>query len=187
MGSKTTKAPKKTAEHTADRSRWGQEAVLEVYPQIQAFVISRVGWPAGEDVSQKVLEGIVEGLDGVSARTQSQFRAWCFRIARNKINDGLRSKYGDIFQPLGPEELISIIEAGAEGEESGTGLQSDLEYVLQLLRASKYPCDEMLKERYILGLKDIEIGALYGIDKEAARMRVNRCLETAQMLAKRLS
>ncbi|MFO1458720.1 MAG: sigma-70 family RNA polymerase sigma factor [Verrucomicrobiota bacterium] len=183
--------PKATHAHglrkAATQRKWGKTDVLEVYPQIQAFVIGQVGWEVGQDLAHQAIEGIIEGLDRVTARTPSQFRAWCYRIARNKVYDAFRSKYGDRIVPLDPEELVKIIEAGADSTKAHSELDSDLQLLLELLRKSKFPCDEILKIHYLLGLSDTEIGRLYGISKDAARMKINRCLNAARVIARKLS
>ncbi len=164
---------------------WGHDAVLDIYPQIQAFVIGRLGWQIGPDVVHDAIEAILRKLSAVRATRQLEFRAWCFRIARNKIADVLRSKYANRVQPLDPAELVNIVEAGAEGGELSLGIRSDLDYLLALLRASKFPCDEVLWQHFIFGLGDEELAVNYEISKNAARMKIERCWDAARKIAKR--
>ncbi len=166
---------------------WGHDAVLEVYPQLQAFVIGRLGWQIGPDVVSEAIEVILKKLPEVRATTQLQFRAWCFRIARNKIADVLRSKYASQrrIEPLDSAELVKVMEAGAESSELSLGIRSDLEYLLVHLRASKFPCDEVLWQHFIFGLGAEELATVYEISKDAARMKIQRCWKAARLIAKK--
>jgi len=187
MTAKRAKMPRKKPSRMEAQVIWGHDAVLDIYPQIQAFVIGRLGWQIGPDVVHQAIEVILEKLPQVRATIWLQFRAWCFRIARHKIADALRSKYAsqDRIQPLDPTELVNIVEAGAEGGELSLGIHSDLRYLLALLRASKFPCDEVLWQHFIFGLGDEELAVIYGITKNAARMRIQRCWDAAKKIAKR--
>ena len=164
---------------------WGHAAVLDVYPQIQAFVIGRLGWQIGPDVVSEAIEVILKKLPEVKATSKLQFRAWCFQIARHKIADVLRSKYANRVQPLDPAELVNVIEAGAEGSEMSLGIRSDLDYLLAILRASKPPCDEILWKHFISGLGAEELGMELEISKDAARMKIQRCWKAARLIAKK--
>ncbi len=163
---------------------WGQEAVLAAYALVRTFVIYRLGWQIGEDVAQDVALAICEGICGTRARTESEFRGWCYGIARHKINSALRSiKYRNLVHPMDPAELLKLIEAGTT--DFSTSVQSDVDFLIALLRESKFPCNEVLVLAFVLGVEDAEIAEAYGISEDAARMKVFRCRKEASLRIKK--
>ena len=161
----------------------GEALASELYPFIFPFILKRLGWRLADDVVQETMMDIFRGLPNCRATTLPAFRGWFYRIASNKINDALRSKYAADAEPLNLENVIKM-QLAAALETISPGTKADLEYLLQWLRASKFPCDEILWN-YIYLDKDIrEIGEMYGLDYDAARMKITRCLKTAQELAK---
>lgn len=185
MTPKRPRVPRKRPAAEAGGPVWGKEDVLEAYPVIQMIIFGRLGWQRGEDVVQEALEAILEGIGGVTARTKSQFYSWCYTIARNKVYNAMRSKSRNRIDPYDQAEFLKILEAEAGVAAGSMGVKSDLAYLLALLRASKFPCDEILLLQFVFDLEDEEIGAVYGISKDAARMKARRCLDDAKLLAKK--
>ncbi len=161
-----------------------KKAVLEIYPVIQAFIICRLGWQLGEDVTHEAVGAMLAGLPKIKAKTKRKFRAFCFRVARNKISDALRSKYGNRAEAVDPLELAKAIEAGMEDADEGSTLYSDLALLNAVLAASKSTCREVLVEHFIADLEYEEIASFYGTSKDAIRMKINRCLTEAKRIAK---
>jgi DNA-directed RNA polymerase specialized sigma24 family protein len=58
----------------------------------------------------------------------------------------------------------------------------DLEYALGLLIATKPECYDFLWQYFIVGLDYVEIAEAQSLNYNAVRMRIGRCLETAQTL-----
>ncbi|MCX6882226.1 MAG: hypothetical protein NTV12_06950, partial [Verrucomicrobia bacterium] len=87
-GSKTTmtpqdpKMPQQEPPAQEDQFICDKAAVVEIYPQIQAFIISRLGWQIGEDVAHEAIGAILNALPKIKANTLSGFRGFCFRVAR---------------------------------------------------------------------------------------------------------
>ena len=192
MGSKTTMTPQ-SANAPDERPPEGRTefvcdkaAVVEIYPAIQSYVFSRLGWQLGEDATSETLRGILKGLAGVRAKTKADFRKYCFRVAYNQINNVLRSKCGGQAAPLDPSHLEDSVGAGSNAYPLPPGICGDLMLVLALLDASKVPCGQFLYEYYITGLEFKEIAAMIGVSVGAMRMKIARCLAAAERIAKTL-
>ena len=181
------RAPEETSPEGGVPFACDQAAVMAVYPAIQAFVCNRLGWQLGEDVTSETVRGILNGLATVRAKTAREFKSYCFGIAFRKVQDALRSKYGQRAEPMDPTELAECIGAGMDSPSQFPGTHADLELVLNRLNASKFPCGMLLFERYLLGLEVEEIGALLGIPSKATvRMKLHRCLQEARLIARKL-
>ena len=165
---------------------FGKEAVEEIYPIIRAFIIGQLGWQIGEDVAHDAVGAILAGLPKVRAKTKRKFRAFCFRVARNKIFDALRSKYGNKAEPLDPIQLAKIIEAGMDASHMTPSALADLEDLQRLLKVLKFACGRLLVEFFLLDLEPDEIALVYDISKDAVRMKIHRCLKEAKRIAKKL-
>jgi RNA polymerase sigma factor (sigma-70 family) len=191
MESKTTMTPQSANAPEEDPSKrkarfvCNKKAVLEIYPVIQAFIICRLGWQIGEDVTHEAVGAILAGLPKITATTNRKFRAFCFRVARNKISDALRSKYGNRAEALDPLEIAKAFAAGRDDDETST-VYSDLALLDAILAASKSTCRDVLVDHFIADLEYEVIASLYGTSKDAIRMKINRCLKEAKRIAKKL-
>ena len=163
-----------------------KDAVLEIYPFIQAFIMCRLGWQLGEEVTHEAIGAILAGLPKIRAKTKRKFRAFCFRVARNKISDALRSKYGNRAIALDPLEIAKALEAGVDDGDEGSTVYSDVALLNAILAASKSTCREVLVDHFIADLEYEEIASLYGTSKDAIRMKISRCLIEAKRIAKKL-
>ena len=168
--------------------RWGEADVLEVYPLIKAFTANRIADPAqAEDAAHAAILGIVAGLPTVEATTKAKFRSWCFRIARNKINDIYRSKHVVRTDSLDEEDVRRMVEAGFGGGELPSAIKVDLDFFLGKLREARFPCVELLYDHFLNGESYEELGKEMGISANAVRMQVNRCWGTLQKIAAKYS
>ncbi|MEJ0090602.1 MAG: sigma factor [Limisphaerales bacterium] len=79
----------------AERLRLAEEIFRQIEPDLRFFVFGAVSLPAGEDVLQEVLKAVTVSLKKFEGDTHEVFWAWCYRIARNKINDHLRKQISD--------------------------------------------------------------------------------------------
>gem|GEM_PF-3442922 len=163
-----------------------KEAVLEIYPVIQAFILCRLGYQLGEDVTHEAIGAILARLPKIKAQTHREFRAFCFKVARNKINDALRSKYGNRVEAFDPLEITRAIEAGMAIDDPPANAYADLEVLTAVFAASKSTCRRVLMEHFIADLEVKIIASFYGISKDAVRMKIERCLEDARRIAKKL-
>jgi hypothetical protein len=53
-------------------------------------------------------------LQKFQGETVKEFWAWCYRIARNKLNDQFRKQYADRLQPTPPEEMARMMDISAQ-------------------------------------------------------------------------
>ena len=167
------------------RPPWGKEAIEAAYSAIRCYVYARFGAQEGHDVVSKVIEALVQDIDRVRATTWSGFKAWCLGVAHNKVMDAWRSQYRDKLQPMDPADLAELMDAEALAQGLTPGVRSDLHYIFELLYAAKPPCVELLMEHMLHGVEIGVLAARYGIEFDAMRMRVTRCFETAQELARK--
>jgi RNA polymerase sigma factor (sigma-70 family) len=161
-----------------------EQVVREHRPLLLAHVMARVPAADALDVLQLVLIGIADSLDQFRGTTDASLRAWCYRIAEYKCIDYLRKhlKKGEI--EFDADLLHEAIEASAVNQPLSPADRLDLEYAMELLSHAKPPCYEYLWKHFIVGLDYGEIAAEYAIGYDAARMRIERCLELAQKLLK---
>lgn len=157
---------------------WGREVVLEVYPKIQAFFFARLG-PEGEDLVQNTMLAIIQGVEKALAREKRQFFAWCYAIAKNKLNEYYRKKYGGKIHFIETKALFQLIETEHVPNGLPPGYLHDFEIIMDFLAKTKFPCFELLRDVYIAGLEIEDIAAQLNVSVDAVRMRIERCLETA--------
>jgi RNA polymerase sigma factor (sigma-70 family) len=192
MENKTTMTPQSANAPEEDPSKrkdgfvCDKDAVEEIYPVIRAFVISRLGWQLGEDVTHETLEAILDGLQKIRGNKKRKFWAYCYRVARNKVNDALRTKYGNKAIPLDPLEIAQIIEAGIDHDDATGNTKADLEVLISVLAASKSTCREVLMNHFIADLDYEVMATFYDCSKDAVRMKIKRCLDDARGIAKKL-
>src|ERR1039457_229202 len=124
----------------AERLRLAEEVFRLIGPDLRFFVFSAIPHDAAKDVSQEVLKAVFTSLGGFQGGSAPEFWAWCYRIARNKINDHLRRVMTERLQPMPPEELRRLVEASAPGGTLTPTDRHDLDYAMKLLTATKPEC-----------------------------------------------
>lgn len=186
MTSQTANAPQETSFTGTPEFVCDKKAVLEIYPVIAAFIIYRLGWQIGEDVTHEAITAILAKLPRIRANSIRKFRAFCFRVARNKINDALRSKYGNRAEALDPLEIVRAIEAGMDPADKLSNAYAKNELLSAILTASKSTCRQVLVEHFIADLEPEVLASFYGTSRDAIRMKIKRCLEDARRIAKKL-
>jgi DNA-directed RNA polymerase specialized sigma24 family protein len=128
----------------AERLHLAEEIIRAIEPDLRLFVFSQVGPQSAEDVLQEVLKAITTSLKNFRGGMDKEFWAWCYRIARNKLNDQYRAQASDRLQPLPTEELWQLVDASAQDAALTVGDRHDLEYAMNLLASSKPECCEYL-------------------------------------------
>ncbi len=128
----------------AEKLRLAEEIFHAIESDLRLFVFSQVRPQSAEDVLQEILKAIITSLTNFRGGTDKEFWAWCYRIARNKLNDQYRAQASDRLQPLPPEELCQLVDASAQDTALTAGDRHDLEYVMNLLASSKPECGEYL-------------------------------------------
>jgi RNA polymerase sigma factor (sigma-70 family) len=166
----------------AGRLRLAEEIFRLIEPDLRFFIFSAIQPPAAQDVLQEVLKSITTSLKKFEGDTDKEFWAWCYRIARNRLNDHFRQKASDRLQPMPPEELWQLVEASAQVTPLTAADRHDLEYAMNLLASSKPECRDYLWKHYVIGLAYGEIAEGQNLNYDNVRMKIGRCLDAAKSL-----
>lgn len=100
------------------------------------------------------------------------FRAWLFRIAFNELRMHWRKR---------KEVVMELSFADVRGLGSDIGIGEDDEDMQRLARALSGLPEErarLIELRYMDGLSFAEVGEVFGIGEDAAKMRTHRVLAT---------
>jgi RNA polymerase sigma-70 factor (ECF subfamily) len=134
-----------------------------------------------DDVLQDTLIAIVLGLPRFEGKTDAQFHAYCYRIARNKVVDAFRrlgKESGRIFPDEEFWEHIAEADPPLSKEE-----REQLREAMDLLAAVRPPCLDLLIAHYIEAQTFAHIAEEFDFASEdAARMATGRCLRLAREL-----
>jgi DNA-directed RNA polymerase specialized sigma24 family protein len=129
----------------AERLRLAEEIFRQIEPDLRFFVFGAIRFPAAEDVLQEVLKSIASSMAKFGGSSKEEFWAWCYKIARNRLNDHFRKKASDRLQPMPPEEIWQLVEASSQDAPITAGDRHDLEYAMNLLTASKPECRDYVE------------------------------------------
>lgn len=165
-----------------DRLQLGETVFRQIEPELRFFVFGALPPPSGEDVLQDILKAIATDLTRFKGNSLKEFWAWCYRIARNKLADHFRSNASARLQPLPEEELRELVEATTASAPLSPADRHDLDYALKLLASAKPDCLEYLWNHYVVGLDYGEIAETEQLEYDTVRIRIRRCLDTAQSL-----
>jgi RNA polymerase sigma factor (sigma-70 family) len=135
-----------------------------------------------EDALQEVLRAVATGVRRFDGCTTKEFWAFCYRIARHKIADHYRKQSTERTVSMSQEELWQVMDASAQVAPITPESRHDLDYVIKLLTATKPDCSDLLWQHYVVGLDYAELAAEKGLNSDAVRMRVKRCLDEAKAL-----
>jgi DNA-directed RNA polymerase specialized sigma24 family protein len=141
----------------AERLRLAEDIFRLIEPDLRFFIFSAVQPPAAEDVCQEVLKAVATSMKQFAGGSNAELWAWCYRIARNKLDDHFRKKATDRLQPMPYEELWELVESSSQVSSLSPADKHDLEYAIQLLTSSKPECYEYLWQHFVLGLDYVEI------------------------------
>ena len=166
----------------AERLRLAEDIFRLIEPDLRFFVFSAISAPAAEDVLQEILKSVITSLRNFEGGSTKEFWAWCYRIARNRLNDHFRRKASDRLQPMPPEELSQLVESSEQASPMSAADKHDLEYAMNLLASSKPECREHLWKHYVIGLTYAEIAEERDLNYDNVRMKIGRCLDAAKAL-----
>jgi RNA polymerase sigma factor (sigma-70 family) len=159
-----------------------ESAFNELYDAIRVdlylYTIRRSKKLKADDVVQEVWKAISTNLHTFKEKTDEQFLSWCYRIARNKAADSFRDRN----EPMPLDEVTKIIDESENAQPMSAQDRLDLEHAMNLLSKAKPECLNLLWNHYVLGLDIQEIASQIGLKYDAARMKINRCLDAAQGL-----
>ena len=168
----------------AERLRLAEEIFRQVEPDLRLFVFSAIRPPAADDVLQEILKAIAISLGKFAGDTLKGFWAFCYGIARNKLNDHYRKQHveSERMQPMPEKELWELVEASETTTPLSPQDKIDLEYAMKLLTGSKPECYEYLWKHFVFGLAYAEIAEEKKLSYDNIRMKIGRCLEEVQSL-----
>src|ERR1700691_990260 len=161
----------------AERIRLAEEIFRRIEPDLRVFVFSSVSHDAAKDALQEVLKAVATSLKQFKGDTVKEFWAWCYRIARNKLNDQYRSHANDRLVLVAPEDLWQMMEASAKDAPMTPAVRHDLEYAMKLLTNSKPECYDFLWNHFVFGLDYADIATGRNMSYDNVRMKIGRCLE----------
>jgi RNA polymerase sigma factor (sigma-70 family) len=156
--------------------------IPRIAPDLAVFLNRGLPADIAQDALQEVLLAIAVSLQKFQGDTEKEFWGWCYRIARNKLNDQYRKQASDRLLPTSPEELWDIMELSAVDAPMTAQTRHDLKYVIDLLTAAKPGCSELLWRHYVVGLDYAEIALETALNYDAVRMKIGRCLDEAKSL-----
>ena len=165
-----------------ERLQLAEEIFSLIEPDLHRFIFGAVRRHAAEDVFQEVSKAIVTGLGSCQASATAEFWAWCYRIARNKLNDHFRRQATD--RLVSSEEVWQLVESDASRVPLSAAERVDLQDAMKLLAAAKPECSEYLWQHYVLGFDYGEIAGEQNLTYDAVRMKIGRCLEEARSLVR---
>jgi RNA polymerase sigma factor (sigma-70 family) len=167
--------PKRLAAAITERIRLAERIIRQIAPDLRLLVFSSISHEDAEDASQEVLKAVATGMKKFAGGTEKEFLAWCYRIARNKLNDHYRDKAANRMQPTPPDELRRMMEVSAQ-------TKLDLDHAIKLLTAAKPECSDLLWRHYVIGLDYTELAEERGVNYDNVRMKIGRCLDEAKSL-----
>ena len=170
------------AADVAVRVRVGEDLARRLIPELRAFLFHRHPPELAEVAFQETFQAIFKGLGKFQGQTDAQFWCWCLRIAGNKASDQWREPWGQRRDSLEPETFWALVDASAPEAPLAAGERLDLEYAMNLLKATKPPCYGHLWNHYFLGWDYQEMAEIYQISYDAVKVTVRRCLQLAQAL-----
>jgi DNA-directed RNA polymerase specialized sigma24 family protein len=100
----------------AERLRLAEEIFHLIEPDLRFFVFRAIRPTAAKDVLQEVLKAVATGMKKFPGGSNEEFWAWCYRIARNKLNDHFRRQAADRVPPMPPGRTLAvggIVRAGS--------------------------------------------------------------------------
>jgi RNA polymerase sigma factor (sigma-70 family) len=165
-----------------ERLRLAEQIFRLIMPDLRVFVFSGLPPQLAEDALQEVLKAVATGMSRFEGGTTKEFWSWCYRIARNKLNDQYRRQSSERMVSMSPDELCQVVEASAQVAPLTPQNRLDLEYAMKLLTAAKPECSDLLWRHYVIGLDYAEIAEEKNLNSDTVRMRMKRCLDEAKSL-----
>ena len=134
--------------------------------------------------ARPILKAVATSLGKFSGDTLKGFWAFCYGIARNKLNDHYRKQHveSERMQPMPEQELWQLVEASETTAPLSAADKHDLDYAMKLLAAAKPECRDYLWNHFVIGLDYAEIAEAENLSYDNARMRITRCLDEAKRL-----
>lgn len=172
----------------AERLDLTERMVPLVERDLRFFVFDVLRPPAAQDVFQEVLKAVFTKLGQFRGDTKESFWDWCYTIARRKIADHCERQDRERarLQFMPGEELLDLVKSSVAPSTLSAADRLDFEFVVNILARLKPDCEEHLRQHYLHGLDYAELAEQKDKTYNGVRMKIGRCMEEAQALAKTL-
>lgn len=168
---------------TADEAGEIAGAIAErVAPSIHLLVKGRCPRHLVEDVCQEAIVAVVKSLSSFEGESVSQFRSWYLRIAWRRLADQLRKPLTQRETPSDMDELNRLLEASTQRQPARPDELAQLAELLRVLVELGDRCWQYIRMRFLEGFKYSEIAEDEGLNPDAIRMQVERCLDRARCI-----
>jgi RNA polymerase sigma-70 factor (ECF subfamily) len=161
-----------------DRARQRDpEAFTRLYDathgRVFGYVLAHVGeQAAAEDLLQEIYLGVLRSIGRFRGRSEGEFMAWIFKIARAKLADRLRSRYrrpevalDDVESPAQMADPLNAIDQRDRARELATAL-------MQLTPDQR----DVVVSRMVMGFDLEETGRLLGKNVGSVKALQHRAL-----------
>jgi RNA polymerase sigma factor (sigma-70 family) len=149
------------------------ELVRQFGDRVRVFVALRTrDRDVAQDLGQEVMIGVLTALRHGQLREPERLAAFVYGIARNVVNNHLRSGRANRPEPLEPE-LAAATDDPVEGLEAGRRQELVRRALAQLNRSDR----GILLLTLVDGLKPGEIAYRLGLSAEVVRVRKSRALK----------
>ena len=163
--------------------RVADDIIRMVEPPLRLFLALKITDPGSlDDVSQETLVGVARGLSRFRGDSEGQAWAWCYQIARNKMNDRWRQQAKSKMVFLDPADLWPVVDASAQEAPIPPDKMEALDRAMHLLKASNSPCYDYLFSRYLLGWDNKMIAEAFGLNYDSVHVTLKRCRDAARAL-----
>ena len=144
------------------------------------FVYRRAKQSEVDDIMQEIWKAIIKSLPSFNGKTAKQFLKWCYTIAIRKVADSF--DFYERMEPMSLDDVSRIIDNSEHIRPMSNQDRLDCQEALRLLAESDPDCHEILWNHFILEVEISDIAEQLELKYDAARMRINRCLDNAQGL-----
>lgn len=160
-------------------AEWAWRAIHDdLAVRVTAFMRAR-GAPDPEDLASEVFLQMVRDIHSFDG-TLGEFRAWAFRIARNRLIDDARRRAARPVAAAPPETIETAADRGDVEEEALELIAQD--HVNRILRQLSPEQREVLLLRVLGGLTSEEAGLAMGKSSAAVRVLQHRALKALRGL-----
>ncbi len=159
--------------------------VLRLNRYLRVFLLGRCDRDNVEDIIQVIETKIFSKLMDFEGDSDGDFLAWVRKIARNKAIEQYRRQCRNPATPNAEEPTEEMFSGASRQLPDGDQLHSRAVEIVARLRQLDPLCVERLWLRFVDGYTIKEMAAQFGVKYDAMRLRIDRCGEKLQSLAKR--
>jgi RNA polymerase sigma-70 factor (ECF subfamily) len=160
----------------SDRAAFGQ-LFDRYYPRVWRYCLRRLGdRTCAEDVTSEAFLNVASHLAAFPGRTESDFRAWLFRIATNGVLAHLRQKQRrkELWNTAAASGRVTAAPNGAATGSSDTEI--DWPTVLAALEQLPEREQTIVSLRFFAGCGHEEIASVVGMSAGAVRTALSRTI-----------